>query len=103
VYYQVVVIFWCLNFCSSCGNFDGGVFCVLCFYTVFCITRRLLMFEARVVKLPTELHRMREAERLVCRWHEIQQIKVSADRVAALFEWRVEMQDHAVKFSNCVK
>lgn len=61
------------------------------------------MIEARVVKLPTELHKMREAERLVCRWYEIQQMEVVADRVAALFEWRVEMQDHAVKFNDCVK
>lgn len=54
--------------------------------------------QAKVVQLPTELARLRDSERLVQRWIEIQQTMEGADKASAVFEWRVEMVDHGRKF-----
>ena len=48
--------------------------------------------KSAVVQFPGGLCRSREAERLVDRWLVIQAMPDAADRVAALFEWRLDMQ-----------
>lgn len=50
-----------------------------------------------VVRLPNELCRMREADRLIERWCDIQRMACQAERVSALFEWRAEVYDHSDK------
>lgn len=53
------------------------------------------MNEAKVIELPTELHKLRSSDRLLRRYIEICQIKDKAARVAAMFEWQIDLQDHA--------
>lgn len=53
------------------------------------------MEQARVMQLPTELLRMREAKHLVDEWLEIQKIKDKSERVSALFKWRTRMHDYS--------
>ncbi|SEQ48544.1 hypothetical protein SAMN03080615_01638 [Amphritea atlantica] len=56
-----------------------------------------------VIQLPGELCRMREADRLIERWCRIQTMVDRAEKVAALFEWRLSVHDHALKMRRSVK
>lgn len=54
-----------------------------------------------VVQLPTELFRLKEADRLVMEWGRIQQLDDEA-RVIALFSWYGQMERHLARFKEAI-
>ena len=46
--------------------------------------------QGNIVKLPNELSRLREAERLVMAWISAQKLE-GVEKMEALFAWRVDM------------
>lgn len=59
--------------------------------------------DSAVIRLPSELCRLREADRLIDRWLAIQAISCAPERVAALFEWRLEMRVFSERFGVSIK
>ena len=56
-----------------------------------------------IVQFPGGVCRSREAERLLDRYVEIRNISSNADKVAALFEWRQDVDVYSDRFPRLVK
>ncbi len=51
-----------------------------------------------VIKLPTELCRLRSADQLVKEWGRIQAAIAGQDKLTDLVAWRADMEKHLVTF-----
>jgi len=53
---------------------------------------------SNVVQLPSELNRLRSADRLMKEWLEIQDVDDSQARLLALLDWRERVGDYRERF-----
>jgi|GEM_PF-1396400 len=53
---------------------------------------------SNVVQLPSELNRLRSADRLMKEWLEIQDVDDSQARLLALVDWRERVGDYRERF-----
>ena len=53
-----------------------------------------------IIQLPTKLCQLREADRLVKEWGQIQANKTGGEKVVALEAWRAEMKHYLTSINN---
>ncbi len=54
----------------------------------------------KIIELPSELHRLRDADRLLQRYSQIKKIKDKVEKMTALFEWHLDLQEHNDLFND---
>lgn len=58
------------------------------------------MQDNTVLRLPTELCRLRDTDRLVKEWAEIQRDLRGEQKIMAMFRWRSQMLEHVEAFHD---